>query len=62
MTAKDLKAIRKTLGYSQTKMADVMGYKSRISIQRKESGSEKISAQDRKLLKILCLLHDIAVN
>ena len=59
MTAKDLKHIRKTLGYSQTKMAEVMGYKNAMTIQKKEYGARELTKQDIKFLKLICLIHDI---
>jgi transcriptional regulator with XRE-family HTH domain len=62
MTPAQLKQIRKALGYSQTKMAEVMGYKGYLSIQMKEDGTTNITKQDTKFLKVLCLLHDIELN
>jgi len=62
MTPAQLKQIRKALGYSQTKMAEVMGYKNAMTLQRKEYGTTNITKQDTKFLKVLCLLHDIELN
>jgi len=60
MTPQKLRKLRLKLGYSQQKMAEVLGYKSRSMVCHLESGNREITPRLNILIGLINDRHDMA--